>query len=115
MIINTRRFIFQKDFLHKEFTKIQLLSHLMGKKEELFVTEDFDDAGVLGVDGDAVGFEVVEVGACRGPSCGGIPPVGVGGYVAAVIDLVAVAVVDGELVVFEAVVFYQAFDDEAVV
>ena len=47
----------------------------MGKKEELFVTEDFEDAGVLGVDGDAVGFEVVEVGACGVASCSGVPPV----------------------------------------
>ena len=29
----------------------------------LFDAEDFDNAGVLGVDGNAVGLEVVEVGA----------------------------------------------------
>lgn len=29
----------------------------------LFVAEDFDNAGVLGVDGNAVGLEVVEVEA----------------------------------------------------
>ena len=70
---------------------------------------------MLGVDVDAVGFEVVEVGAGGSALGGGVPPVIVCGYVAVVVDLVAAAVVDGELVIFEAVVFYQAADDEAVV
>ena len=69
-----------------------------------FVAEDFDNAGVLGVDGDAVGFEVVEVGASGMAVSSGVPPVVVGGDVAAVVYLVAVAVVDGELVVLETVV-----------
>ena len=70
---------------------------------------------MLGVDGDAMGFEVIEVSASGDAVGGGVPPVIVGGYVAVVVDLVAAAVVDGELVIFEAVVFYQAADDEAVV
>ena len=53
--------------------------------------QHFDDAGVLGVDGDAVGFEVVEIGASGVAVCCGVPPVVVGGDVAAVVHLVAVA------------------------
>ena len=80
-----------------------------------FVAQDFYDAGVLGPDVHSVGFEVVEVGAGGSVLGGGVPPVIVCGYVAVVVDLVAAAVVYGELVIFEAVVFYQAADDEAVV
>ena len=58
-----------------------------------FVAQDFYDAGVLGVDVDAVGFEVVEVGAGGSVLGGGVPPVIVCGYVAVVVDLVAAAVV----------------------
>ena len=60
---------------------------------QLFVAEHFDDATVLGVDVDAVGFEVVEVGAGGSALGGGVPPVIVCGYVAVVVDLVAAAVV----------------------
>ena len=73
-----------------------------------------DDPLVLCPDVDAVGFKVVEIGV-GGVVFGGCPPVVFVEYVAAVIDLATVAVVDGEFVVFEAVVFYEAADDKAVV
>ena len=73
---------------------------------QLFVAEHFDDATVLGVDVDAVGFEVIEVSACGDAVGGGVPPVGLVGDVTLVVDAVSGAVVDGELVVPEAVVLY---------
>lgn len=45
----------------------------------------------------------------------GVPPVGLGGDVVIVEDAVAIAVVDGEFVVFEIIVFYQSANDKAVV
>ena len=77
--------------------------------------EHFDDAAVLCPDVHAVGLEVVEVGARRGALCGGVPPVVFGGDVALVVDAVAVAVVDGEFVIFKTVMLYQSADDKAVV
>ena len=70
---------------------------------------------MLGPDVNAVGLEVVEVGARRGALCGGIPPVSFGGDVSFMVYAVAVAVVDSELVRVIAVVFYQSADDKAVV
>lgn len=81
----------------------------------LFVVEDFDGSAVLGPDVDAVGLEVVEVGAGRCVLGSGVPPVGLGGDIAFVENAVAVAVVDGEFVVFETIVFYQSANDKAVV
>ena len=71
----------------------------------LFIAEHFDDPSVLGPDVHAVSLEVVEVDARRGALCGRVPPVVFGGDVALVVDAVAVAVVDGKFVIFEAVVF----------
>ena len=70
---------------------------------------------MLGGDSDAVSFEDVEVGACGDAVGGGVPPVFFFGNVVAVIDTSAPAVEDGQLVVFETVVFNQSSDDKAVV
>ena len=71
---------------------------------QLFVAEDFDNAGVLGVDGDTVGSEVVEVGAGGNALGFGVPPVVIGGDVDFMENAAAGAVVDGKFAVFEAVV-----------
>ena len=70
---------------------------------------------MLGVDGDAVGLEVVEIGAGGDALSGGVPPVAFVGDVDFVVDTAARAVIDGELAVLEAVVFQQSHDDKAVV
>ena len=70
---------------------------------------------MLGPDINAVGLEIVEVGAGGDALCGGVPPVVVVGDVDFMEDTSAGAVIDVELVVFEAVVFQQAHDDEAIV
>ena len=80
----------------------------------MLLLQHFDNAAVLGPDVDTVGFEIVEIGAGGGTLGSGVPPVVVGD-VAAVVDAVTVAVVDGELVIFETVVFCQSADDETVV
>ena len=66
--------------------------------------QDFDDAGVLGMNGDTVGSEVVEVSAGRNALGGRVPPVVVGGDVDFMENATAGAVVDGKFAVFEAVV-----------
>ena len=70
---------------------------------------------MLGVDVHAMGLEVVEVGACRYAVNSGVPPVGLGGYVGLVVYATPCAVVDGEVAVFEAIIFQQSTDDKAVV
>ena len=80
-----------------------------------FLPQHLDDALVHGVDGDAVGFEDVEVGGVGGALGGGVPPVVFRGDVVGVEHQLARAVVDEEVVELETVVVQQAADDEAVV
>ena len=70
---------------------------------------------MLGVYVHPMGLEVVEVGACRYAVNSGVPPVGLGGYVGLVVYATPCAVVDGEVAVFEAIIFQQSTDDKAVV
>ena len=77
--------------------------------------EDLYHPAVLGPDVHSVGLKVIEICTRRGALCGWVPPVVFGGDVAFVIDAMPVAVVDGELVIFKAVVLYQSADDKAVV